>query len=100
MQSRPDGEFKWILDYQDHFTKRVSLRALRNKTGLEVANALIEIFAENGAPEILQSDAESAKKSTITYLCDAESVYSPFMMTENLYILHLCGGECIYTVIY
>ena len=56
VQARPDGQFKWILVFQDHFTKRVSLRAIRQKSGLDVANALIDIFAETGAPRLLHSD--------------------------------------------
>ena len=32
MQSTPDGEYKWILNYQDHLTKFIVLRALRNKS--------------------------------------------------------------------
>lgn len=56
MQSKPDGEFKWILVCQDHFTKWISLRPLRHKSGLEVANSLIDVFAETGTPERLQSD--------------------------------------------
>lgn len=56
MQSKPDGEFKWILVCKDHFTKRVSLRPLRSKRGTEVAHGLIDVFAETGAPEHLQHD--------------------------------------------
>jgi hypothetical protein len=56
MQSRPDGEFRWILVSQDHFTKLVVLRALRRKTGLDVAEALFDIFAHTGAPLVLHTD--------------------------------------------
>ena len=56
MQSRPDGQFKYILVFQDHFSKRVSLRSLRKKSGLDVAEALIKIFAETGAPRLLHTD--------------------------------------------
>ena len=56
MQSRPDGQFKWILVFQNHFSKRVFLRSLRKKSGLDVAEALIEIFAETGAPRFLHTD--------------------------------------------
>lgn len=62
MQSRPDGEFKWILVFQDHFSKRVSLRSLRKKSGLEVAEALIEIFAETGAPRLLHSQSDNGRE--------------------------------------
>ena len=56
MQSQPDGDFRFILNYQDHLTKFVNLRALRRKTAHEVADELIEIFCVFGAPQILQSD--------------------------------------------
>ena len=56
MQSKPDGEFKWILVCEDHFTKRISLRPLRSKRGDEVAHGLIDVFSETGAPERLQHD--------------------------------------------
>ena len=56
MQSCADGEFKWIMVYQDHFTKFVQLRPLRSKTATEVANSLFEIFSIFGVPYILQSD--------------------------------------------
>lgn len=57
MQSQPDGNFKWILNYQDHFTKFVHLRPLQRKCADEVALTLLDIFlTTNGAPHILQSD--------------------------------------------
>ncbi|XP_022177881.1 KRAB-A domain-containing protein 2-like [Myzus persicae] len=56
MQSNKDGNFKFILVYQDHFTKFVSLRPLKTKTASEVAYNLIDIFCIFGAPCILQSD--------------------------------------------
>ncbi len=34
MQSEPNGEFKHILNYQDHLTKFVFLKPLKTKTGL------------------------------------------------------------------
>lgn len=56
MQSEPDGDFKFILNYQDHLTKFLCLRALKRKTADEVADQLIDIFCMFGAPHILQSD--------------------------------------------
>ena len=44
MQSQPDGEFKWILVYQDHLTKFVQLRATKSKRAAEVAYHLLDIF--------------------------------------------------------
>ncbi|CAF5167720.1 unnamed protein product, partial [Rotaria magnacalcarata] len=56
MQSSPDGKFKFILNYQDHFTKFCILRPLKSKTAAEVAYNLLDIFTTFGAPAILQSD--------------------------------------------
>lgn len=56
MQTNPDGNFKFILVYQDHLTKFVQLRPLHSKTAEEVAKVLLDIFCIFGAPSILQSD--------------------------------------------
>jgi hypothetical protein len=56
MQTLPDGDNKWILVYQDHFSKFIQLRALKAKTSVEVCNALFDIFTILGVPIILQSD--------------------------------------------
>lgn len=55
-QSLPDGEFKFILNYQEHLTKFRFLLPLKSKTAIEVANALLKIFLQFGAPHVLQSD--------------------------------------------
>lgn len=55
-QSQPDSDYKFILNYQDHLTKFIQLRALKTKSAAEVASALVEIFCIFGAPHILQSD--------------------------------------------
>lgn len=56
LQSQPDGEFKFILNYQDYLSKFVSLRALKTKTADEVAYNLLYIFTIFGAPAVSQSD--------------------------------------------
>lgn len=56
LQSQADGDFKFILVYQDHLTKFVRLRPLKSKTAEEVAYHITDIFCELGAPTILQSD--------------------------------------------
>lgn len=55
MQTMPDGPYKHILNYQDHLTKFVVLRALEDKTAAGVAEQLTDIFCLIGAPHILQS---------------------------------------------
>ncbi|KFD61180.1 hypothetical protein M514_26667 [Trichuris suis] len=55
-QSHHDGEYKFIMAYQDHLTKFVVLKALKSKKAEEVAHNLVDIFTLLGAPSILQSD--------------------------------------------
>ena len=56
MQSRPDRSFKFVMVYQDHHSKFCRLRPLKNKTAVEVAYNLVDIFCEMGAPLILHKD--------------------------------------------
>lgn len=57
MQAQPDGNYKFILVYQDHLTKFVNLRPLSNKRAEEVAYVLLDTYIYIfGAPAILQSD--------------------------------------------
>lgn len=53
-ESEKDGPFSYILTYQDHLTKFVTLRALKSKRAEEVAYHLLDIFCTFGAPAILQ----------------------------------------------
>ncbi|XP_046605009.1 KRAB-A domain-containing protein 2-like [Neodiprion virginianus] len=55
-QSCPDGEYKWLMNYQDHATKFTHLRPLQSKHAANVAEELSKIFFTFGAPAILQSD--------------------------------------------
>jgi len=52
MQTCKDGEYNFILNYQDHLTKFIQLRPLKSKTAEEVALTLLPIFLTN----ILHSD--------------------------------------------
>nr|XP_012597542.1 SCAN domain-containing protein 3 isoform X2 [Microcebus murinus] len=56
MQLNPDGEYKFIMHYQDLHTKLSFLRSLKSKRPKEVAHALLDIFTIIGAPSVLQSD--------------------------------------------
>ncbi|XP_072946622.1 KRAB-A domain-containing protein 2-like [Epargyreus clarus] len=58
-QSCPDGDYKWLLSYQDSTTKFVNPRPLQTKEPSEVASELIKIFLTFGAPSILQYKNES-----------------------------------------
>ncbi|XP_035207888.1 KRAB-A domain-containing protein 2-like [Stegodyphus dumicola] len=56
-QSQSDGNYKFILVYQDHFTKFVILRPLQTKRAEENAMHFLNIFLLFGAPRVLQSDS-------------------------------------------
>ena len=72
-ESFKDGEYCYVMHYQDHLTKYSWLRALKSKTAAEVAYNLYLIFVDFGAPKILQSDngrefvAEIIKSMKILY---------------------------------
>lgn len=56
MQTSQDGEYKFILNYQEHLTKFVCLRPFKTKAAAEVAYNLIDVFCLIDAPSVLQSD--------------------------------------------
>ncbi|KAI6660088.1 KRAB-A domain-containing protein 2-like [Oopsacas minuta] len=56
MQTIQDGNFRFILHYMEYLTKFHVIRPLQRKTATEVANQLLLIFLDFGAPNILQSD--------------------------------------------
>ncbi|XP_063632483.1 KRAB-A domain-containing protein 2-like [Cydia splendana] len=56
LQSAPDGDFKWLLMYQDHGTKFIHLRPLQTNLPTELALELVKIFLTFGAPFVLQSN--------------------------------------------
>lgn len=64
-QSNPDGKFRWILNYQDHSTKFLSLRSQKSKRAIEVARNLLSLFLNFGATKILQSDNSREFVNTI-----------------------------------
>ena len=56
MQSNCQNGMKWLAVYQDHGLKFAYMKALPDKCAVTVANFLMEFFAIQGAPAILQSD--------------------------------------------
>ncbi|XP_064117613.1 KRAB-A domain-containing protein 2-like [Macrobrachium nipponense] len=56
MQTMKDGSYRFILHYMEYLTKFHVIRPLKSKTAAEVANELLFIFLDIGAPHILQSD--------------------------------------------
>lgn len=80
MQAQPDGNYRFILVYQDHLTKYVLLKPLTHKRAEEVAYILLDIFTTFGAPCILQSDnGREFVNKVIEELCS---------MWEELKIVH------------
>lgn len=51
-----DKRCRYILNYQDHFTKFSFLRGLKDKKAQTILNTLKDIFLTIGAPKILQTD--------------------------------------------
>ena len=56
IQTCKDGEYKFILNYQDHLTKCIRPRPLKSKTEEKVSHNLLHIFLTFGAPNILHYD--------------------------------------------
>ena len=51
--TKPDGEYKWILQIKDHFSRYIWLHALKDKTATSVAEKMAEWFGQNGNPQHL-----------------------------------------------
>ena len=57
MRHRPDGIYKWVGHYMDHWSKFHVLFALSRKSAAEVGlNLQNQVFAYLGTPRILHSD--------------------------------------------
>ncbi|XP_024082940.1 KRAB-A domain-containing protein 2-like [Cimex lectularius] len=54
----PDGEFNYVMVYQDLETDFTVLRSVRTNTAEEVADKLVDVFTMIGAPYVLESDEE------------------------------------------
>jgi hypothetical protein len=69
MRSEPDGPYKWIMRFADHFSCFYFSAPLKTKSSSEVANALLPHLLTFGAPSILQCDnGTEFLKNTITLL--------------------------------
>ena len=55
-QSMPDGDFNFLMNYQDHGVKLLLSKAITRKTASCVAWGLLEFFTLIGPPSILQAD--------------------------------------------
>ncbi|GFU78145.1 KRAB-A domain-containing protein 2 [Trichonephila clavipes] len=56
LPSNRDGEYKFMMVYQNYLTKFVQLRPLKTKKAEEEAYLILPIFLTFGAPVILESD--------------------------------------------
>ena len=56
LQSMPDGDFVYLLNYIDHGVKKLTCIPLVSKRASSVAFALFTIFTEVGPPSVLQTD--------------------------------------------
>ena len=52
-RSKADGDYKWLLQVKDHFSRYVWLRAMTAKASAEVAEHMAEWYGDNGYPKIL-----------------------------------------------
>lgn len=48
------GEYRFLMNFQDHATKFLQLRPLKSKHAKDVADELSKVFFSFGAPRILQ----------------------------------------------
>ena len=55
-QSMPDGDFNFLMNYQDHGVKLLLSKAIVRKRASCVAWVLVEFFTLIGPPSILQAD--------------------------------------------
>ena len=56
MRHRPDGHYRWIGHYMDHWSKYHAIFPLMHKAAAEVAVGIQNVFAYLGTPKILHSD--------------------------------------------
>lgn len=56
MQSQSYNDYRFIMVYQDHLTKFVSLKPLKTERAEEIAFHILDIYTTFGAPLILHSD--------------------------------------------
>lgn len=68
-QSIKDGEFKYVLHIQFHFTKFSILRPMKSKTAEETASLLLETLFDFGCPIIIQSDNGREFVNQVLKLC-------------------------------
>ncbi|XP_031765591.2 KRAB-A domain-containing protein 2-like [Galleria mellonella] len=71
LQSIPDGNYKWVLHYQDYVNKFSFLRPLTSNSISDVACELLKIFLEIGCPNTLYSNYSQDFSVAITRELDS-----------------------------
>ncbi|XP_033231471.1 zinc finger and SCAN domain-containing protein 12-like [Belonocnema kinseyi] len=79
--SSHDGEYKWLLKYQDLGTKFIHLRPLTTNQAASVAKELSTIFFTWGAPRILQS--QNGSKFVTAVLQELISLWPQFESVQG-----------------
>jgi hypothetical protein len=79
-QSLPDGNFKFVVHYQEHLTKYHLLSPLTTKRAGEVARQLLKIILDFGAPHVLQSD--NGRKFTAEIIRELSTLW-PVLVLVN-----------------
>ena len=81
MPATIDGDnYKYIMSVIDIFSWFVFLRPLQTTESAEVVEHLLDIYNENGPPEILQSDQGTEFRGIVKTICESLNVstaYSP-----------------------
>ncbi|XP_041347573.1 KRAB-A domain-containing protein 2-like [Gigantopelta aegis] len=81
MQSMCQGQHKWIMVYQDHFTQFCILRPLTSKRASEVAYQLLNIYLLLGAPSILQSD--NGSEFTVQVITELKQMWPELVIVHG-----------------
>jgi transposase InsO family protein len=63
--SQPDGEYTWVLQLKDHFSRMIWLFPLKDKGSTEVANALRTFISWCGHPKRFFSDNGTELKGDV-----------------------------------
>jgi hypothetical protein len=58
LQNAHDGDYGFVLVYQDYLTKFTQLRPLKSKSSVELGTTLMDLFCIFGPPLVLQSSAD------------------------------------------
>jgi transposase InsO family protein len=77
----PDGQFRFILNIQDHLTKFCCLHALPNKQANTVLGQVVRHFCTFGAPSILQSD--NGKEFTARIISDLQDIWPQLALVHG-----------------